>query len=100
MQIGEVIFGGVGCGLYDAGLRHLDRVHCRADGRSHSGISGKKIEPREMKWAVLACLATPIAILAGSGTAAMVPEVMDSLNNGGAHGFSGDALRIHFRWRK
>ena len=50
---------------------------------------GKKIEPYEMKWSVLVCLATPIAILVGSGLAAVVPSVMDSLNNGGAHG---DAL--------
>ena len=49
---------------------------------------GKKIEPYEMKWSVLVCLATPIAILVGSGLAAVVPSVMDSLNNGGAHGFS------------
>jgi K+-transporting ATPase ATPase A chain len=48
----------------------------------------KKIEPYEMKWSVLVCLATPIAILVGSGIAAMVPEVAKSLANGGAHGFS------------
>ena len=41
-----------------------------------------------MKWAVLVCLATPIAILVGSGLAAIVPEVADSLNNSGAHGLS------------
>ena len=41
-----------------------------------------------MKWSVLVCLATPIAILVGSGIAAIVPSVADSLNNGGAHGFS------------
>lgn len=34
------------------------------------------------------CLATPVAILVGSGIAAIVPSVADSLNNGGAHGFS------------
>jgi len=49
---------------------------------------GKKIEPYEMKWAVLVCLATPIAILVGSGIAAAVPQVADSLKNSGAHGFS------------
>ena len=49
---------------------------------------GKKIEPFEMKWAVVVCLATPFAILVGSGIAALVPEVADSLNNPGAHGFS------------
>ena len=88
MQIGEVIFGGVGCGLYGMLAFAILTVFIAGlmVGRT-SGISGKKIEPREMKWAVLACLATPIAILAGSGTAAMVPEAMDSLNNGGAHGF-------------
>ena len=41
-----------------------------------------------MKWSVLVCLATPIAILIGSGIAAVVPSVADSLNNSGAHGFS------------
>ena len=41
-----------------------------------------------MKWAVLVCLATPIAILVFSGIAAIVPSVADSLNNMGAHGFS------------
>lgn len=41
-----------------------------------------------MKWSVVACLATPVAILAGSGIAAAVPGIADSLNNGGAHGFS------------
>ena len=82
MQLGEVIFGGTGCGLYGmlafAGLMV---------GRTPEFL-GKKIEPFEMKWAVLVCLATPIGILVGSGIAALVPSVMDSLNNGGAHGFS------------
>ena len=42
-----------------------------------------------MKWAVLVCLATPIGILVASGIAAVVPSVVDSLNNiSGAHGFS------------
>ena len=49
---------------------------------------GKKIEPFEMKMAVLVCLATPIAILVGSGIACLVPQVADSLNNPGAHGLS------------
>ena len=34
------------------------------------------------------CLATPVAILVGSGIASLVPQVADSLNNSGAHGFS------------
>ena len=36
---------------------------------------GKKIDPYEMIWAVLVCLATPIVILVGSGIAAVVPAV-------------------------
>ena len=49
---------------------------------------GKKIEPYEMKMAVLVCIATPVAILVGSGIAAVFPETVDSLNNYGAHGLS------------
>ena len=49
---------------------------------------GKKVEPREMRMAVLVCLATPIAILVGSGIAALLPSTADSLNNPGAHGLS------------
>ena len=49
---------------------------------------GKKIEPFEMKMAMLICLATPIATLIGSGLASIVPSIKDSLNNSGAHGFS------------
>ena len=49
---------------------------------------GKKIEANEMKWSVVVCLAMPLAILLGSGIAALVPGVADSLTNGGPHGFS------------
>ena len=49
---------------------------------------GKKIEPKEMRMAVLICLATPIAILLGSGIATLLPGTADSLNNAGAHGLS------------
>ena len=48
----------------------------------------KKIEPFEMKMAVLVCLATPVAILVGSGIATLLPSTHDSLNNPGAHGLS------------
>lgn len=89
MQLGEVIFGGVGCGLYGMLAFAILTVFIAGlmVGRTPEFL-GKKIEPYEMKWSVLACLATPIAILVGSGIAAIVPSVTDSLNNGGAHGFS------------
>ena len=89
MQLGEVIFGGTGCGLYGM-LAFASLTVFIAGlmvGRTPEFL-GKKIEPYEMKWAALVCLATPIAILIGSGIAAAVPSVADSLNNGGAHGLS------------
>ena len=89
MQLGEVIFGGTGCGLYGMLAFAILTVFIAGlmVGRTPEFL-GKKIEPFEMKWAVLVCLATPIGILVGSGIAALVPSVMDSLNNGGTHGFS------------
>lgn len=89
MQLGEVIFGGVGCGLYGMLAFAILTVFIAGlmVGRTPEFL-GKKIEPYEMKWSVLVCLATPIAILIGSGIAAVVPGIEDSLNNGGAHGFS------------
>lgn len=89
MQLGEVVFGGVGCGLYGMLAFAILTVFIAGlmVGRTPEFL-GKKIEPYEMKWAVLVCLATPIGILAGSGIAAAVPAVADSLNNSGAHGFS------------
>ncbi|MEG1771795.1 MAG: potassium-transporting ATPase subunit KdpA [Clostridia bacterium] len=89
IQLGEVIFGGVGCGLYGMlGFAILTVfIAGLMVGRTPEYL-GKKIEPYEMKWAVLVCLATPIAILVGSGIAAAIPEVAASLKNSGAHGFS------------
>lgn len=89
MQLGEVIFGGTGCGLYGMLAFAILTVFIAGlmVGRTPEFL-GKKIEPYEMKWAVLVCLATPIGILVGSGIAAVVPSVLNSLNNGGAHGFS------------
>ena len=89
MQLGEVIFGGVGCGLYGMLAFAILTVFIAGlmVGRTPEYLC-KKIEPFEMKWAVLVCLATPIGILVASGIAAIVPSVADSLNNVGAHGFS------------
>lgn len=89
MQLGEVIFGGVGCGLYGMLAFAILTVFIAGlmVGRTPEFL-GKKIEPYEMKWSVIVCLATPVAILAGSGLEAIVPGIADSLNNRGAHGFS------------
>ena len=89
MQLGEVVFGGVGCGLYGMLAFAILTVFIAGlmVGRTPEFL-GKKIEPYEMKWAVVVCLATPVAILVGSGIAAALPSTVDSLNNTGAHGLS------------
>jgi K+-transporting ATPase ATPase A chain len=89
IQLGEVVFGGVGCGLYGMLAFAIITVFIAGlmVGRTPEYL-GKKIEPFEMKMAMLVCLATPIVILVGSGIASMVPSVRDSLSNSGAHGFS------------
>ncbi|MCA1025873.1 potassium-transporting ATPase subunit KdpA [Cytobacillus kochii] len=89
IQLGEVIFGGVGSGLYGMIGFIIVTVFIAGlmVGRTPEYL-GKKISPFEMKMAVLICLATPISILASSGFAALIPSVHYSLNNGGAHGFS------------
>ena len=89
MQMGEVVFGGVGCGLYGMLAFAILTVFIAGlmVGRTPEFL-GKKIEPYEMKWAVVVCLATPVAILIGSGIAAALPSTVDSLNNTGAHGLS------------
>lgn len=92
MELGEVVFGGVGCGLYGMLAFAILAVFIAGlmVGRTPEFL-GKKIEPFEMKWATLACLATPIAILVGCGVASLVPSVADSVsaaNAGGPHAFS------------
>ena len=89
IALGEVVFGGVGCGLYGMiGFAILTVfIAGLMVGRTPEFL-GKKIEPTEMRWAVVLCLATPFAILVSSTIACMVPGLVDQLNNGGAHGFS------------
>ena len=74
MMLGEVVFGGVGCGLYGMIGFVILTVFIAGlmVGRTPEYL-GKKIEPKEMRMAVLLCLATPIAILIGSGIAGTEP---------------------------
>lgn len=89
IQLGEVIFGGVGSGLYGMLGFAIFTVFIAGlmVGRTPEYL-GKKVEPYEMKMAVLLCLATPVAILVGSGVACMVTGISSTLTNTGAHGFS------------
>ncbi|MCH5144245.1 potassium-transporting ATPase subunit KdpA [Desulfovibrio sp. UIB00] len=89
MQLGEVVFGGVGSGLYGMLAFVLLTVFMAGlmVGRTPEYL-GKKVEPFEMKMAVVVCLTTPVVILIGDGLMSIVPQVVDSLNNALPHGFS------------
>lgn len=89
MQLGEVIFGGVGSGLYGMLCFVILTVFIAGlmVGRTPEYL-GKKIEPYEMKWAVIGALATPVAILISAGISSLVPAVLNSIQETGPHGFS------------
>lgn len=89
MQLGEVVFGGVGCGLYGMLAFAVLTVFMAGlmVGRTPEYL-GKKIEPFEMKMAVTACLATPVVILVSSALMCVTPGVAASMNNPLPHGFS------------
>lgn len=89
IELGEVIFGGVGCGLYGMLGFVIFTVFIAGlmVGRTPEYL-GKKIEPYEMRMAVLICLVPPVATLLGSGIACIVPGIASTLGNSGAHGFS------------
>jgi potassium-transporting ATPase potassium-binding subunit len=89
MMLGEVIFGGVGAGFYGMLMFVLLTVFIAGlmVGRTPEYL-GKKIEAREVTWAVIAVLAPAVVILCGSALTMMYPAALNSLNNGGPHGLS------------
>lgn len=89
MQLGEIIFGGVGAGLYGMFMYVLLTVFIAGlmVGRTPEYL-GKKIEAYEIRWAVLAVLAPAAAILTGTAATMLYPAALNSLNNAGPHGFS------------
>ena len=89
MQLGEVIFGGVGAGLYGMLLFVILAVFVAGlmVGRTPEYV-GKKIEAREVKLAVLAIAVLPLIILCFTGLAAVSKDGLAGLNNQGPHGFS------------
>jgi K+-transporting ATPase ATPase A chain len=89
MKLGEVIFGGVGAGFYGMLMYVLLTVFIAGlmVGRTPEYL-GKKIEAREVTWAVIAVLAPAVVILCGSAFTMMYPAALNSLNNGGPHGLS------------
>jgi K+-transporting ATPase ATPase A chain len=89
MQLGEVIFGGVGAGLYGMLVFVILAVFIAGlmVGRTPEYL-GKKIESREIKLAMLYILIFPLIILGFSAWAAVAPYALSSLNNAGPHGLS------------
>ena len=89
IKLGEVVFGGVGAGLYALLVMVVLTVFIAGlmVGRTPEYL-GKKIEGREMKLAMLYVLVFPIVILTLSGWAAVVPYGTSALGNAGTHGLS------------
>ena len=89
MQLGEVVFGGVGAGLYGMLVMALLSVFIAGlmVGRTPEYL-GKKVETREVKLAMLYVLVFPLVVLTLSAGAAVAPHGLASLGNAGPHGLS------------
>ncbi|MCC7162142.1 MAG: potassium-transporting ATPase subunit KdpA [Anaerolineae bacterium] len=89
MQLGEVVLGGVGSGLYGMLVFVIVAVFIAGlmVGRTPEYL-GKKIEPFEMKMAALLILIMPLTVLGMTAFAVVHPEGLKSISNPGAHGFS------------
>ncbi|HVX99023.1 MAG TPA: potassium-transporting ATPase subunit KdpA [Pseudorhodoplanes sp.] len=89
MQLGEIVIGGVGAGLYGMLLFVILAIFVSGlmVGRTPEYV-GKKIEAREVKMAMLAILVLPLMILGGTAVAAVNPQAVSQLGNAGPHGFS------------
>ena len=89
IQLGEIIVGGVGAGLYGMLLFVVLTVFVAGlmVGRTPEYV-GKKIEAKEVKMAMLAILILPLMILGWSAIAVVYPPAVASMANAGPHGFS------------
>jgi K+-transporting ATPase ATPase A chain len=89
MELGEIIVGGVGAGLYGMLLFVVLAIFVAGlmVGRTPE-YAGKKIEAKEVKMAMLAILILPLMFLGWSAVATVLPGALASLGNAGPHGFS------------
>jgi potassium-transporting ATPase potassium-binding subunit len=89
MQLGEIIVGGVGAGLYGMLLFVILAIFVAGlmVGRTPEYV-GKKIEAKEVKMAMLAILILPLMYLGWTAVAVVLPSAVASMNNPGPHGFS------------
>ena len=89
MMVGEVIFGGVGAGLYGMLLNVLIAVFLAGlmIGRTPEYL-GKKLQAREVQLLVVTLLVMPVGVLVLGSIAAVLPAAVASVSNPGPHGFS------------
>jgi potassium-transporting ATPase potassium-binding subunit len=89
IQLGEIVYGGVGSGLYGILLYVILAVFIAGlmVGRTPEYL-GKKLEAKEVKMAMLAILMLPLFMLGFTAAAAVIPSAVASTNNAGPHGFS------------
>jgi K+-transporting ATPase ATPase A chain len=89
IQLGEIIFGGVGSGLYGMIMFVVLTVFIAGlmVGRTPE-LLGKKIERREVQFAILGVLVTPVLCLVPTAIAVLLPAGLATLGNNGPHGFS------------
>ena len=89
MQLGEIIIGGVGAGLYGMLLFVVLAIFVAGlmVGRTPEYV-GKKIEAREVKMAMLAILVLPLMYLGWTAVAVVFPPAVASMANAGPHGFT------------
>jgi len=89
IQLGEIIFGGVGSGMYGMLLFVILAIFVAGlmVGRTPEYV-GKKIEAKEVKMAMLALLVLPLMYLGWTAVAMMVPSAVAAMNNPGPHGFT------------
>src|ERR1700712_3934 len=89
MQLGEIIIGGVGAGLYGMLLFIVLAIFVAGlmVGRTPEYV-GKKIEAKEVKMAMLAILVLPLMYLGWTAVAVVLPSAVASMANAGPHGFT------------
>ena len=89
MQLGEIIIGGVGAGLYGMLIFVIIAMFIAGlmVGRTPEYV-GKKIEAREVKLAMLAILILPLMYLGWTAAAVVIPSAVASMANAGPHGFT------------
>src|ERR1700686_3987278 len=89
IQLGEIIVGGVGSGMYGMLLFVIISIFVAGlmVGRTPEYV-GKKIEAKEVKMAMLAILILPLMYLGWTAVAMLVPSAVAAMNNPGPHGFT------------